>query len=205
MVNNIIPACKNEILAHNGKLLIRPDSGDMVAISVGTIQKLWEVFGGTINEAGYKVLDPHIGLIYGDGCTLNRVEQIYESLEKLGFAATNVVFGVGAFCFHALFSPDNKFTVLTRDTWGMAMKATYGVFGGKSVPIYKDPKTDEGGLKKSQKGCCMVTHDWKQEYTCVDGYEEWVPDQYTALKPVFKDGSLINPQTFQMIRGRLYV
>ena len=69
-----------------------PDSGDMVAISIGTIQKLWDVFGGTINEGlGYKVLDPHIGLIYGDGCTLNRVEQIYESLEKLGFASTNVV------------------------------------------------------------------------------------------------------------------
>lgn len=205
MVNNIIPACKDEILAHNGKLLIRPDSGDMVAISVGTIQKLWEVFGGTVNEAGYKVLDPHIGLIYGDGCTLNRVAQIYESLEKLGFASTNVVFGVGAFCFHALFSPDNKFTVLTRDTWGMAMKATYGVFGGKEVPIYKDPKTDEGGLKKSQKGCCAVTYSaMEDKWTCVDGHSEWVPDSLTDMVPVYKDGELFNLTTFQEVRGRLY-
>ena len=205
MVNNIIPACKEEILAHNGKLLIRPDSGDMVAISVGTIQKLWEVFGGTINEAGYKVLDPHIGLIYGDGCTLNRVEQIYESLEKLGFASTNVVFGVGAFCFHALFSPDNKFTVLTRDTWGMAMKATYGVFGGKNIPIYKDPKTDEGGLKKSQKGCCRVfQYPVTGDYGCEDGHDQWVDADDTVLKTVFKDGELFNLSTFQDVRGRLY-
>jgi nicotinamide phosphoribosyltransferase len=205
MVNNIIPACKDEILAHNGKLLIRPDSGDMVAITIGTIQKLWEVFGGSINEAGYKTLDPHIGLIYGDGCTLNRVEQIYESLEKLGFAATNVVFGVGAFCFHALFDADNKFTVLTRDTWGMAMKATYGVFGGKDIPIYKDPKTDIGGLKKSQKGCCKVVFNPDiGEYNCLDGFSEWVHNNETCLQLIFANGLCLNSQTFKEIRNRLY-
>ena len=204
MVDNIIPACKAEILAHNGKLLIRPDSGDMVSITIGTIQKLWNTFGGTINEAGYKVLDPHIGLIYGDGCTLNKVREIYETLAQMGFAATNVVFGVGAFCFHALFSPDNKFTVLTRDTWGMAMKATYGVFGGKEVPIYKDPKTDNG-LKKSQKGCCAIEYDVSGErFTCRDGFHEWVNDNDTLLLTVFKDSCFIKEQTFHEIRARLY-
>ena len=204
MVNNIIPACKKEILTHNGKLLVRPDSGDMVSITIGTIQKFWETFGGTINEAGYKVLDPHIGMIYGDGCTLNKVTEIYETLAQLGFAATNVVFGVGAFCFHALFDPSNKFTVLTRDTWGMAMKATHGVFGGQSVPIFKDPKTDVGGLKKSQKGCCMVSLQTDGTYICNDGYDEWVPDQYTCLQPIFCNGKLINVPTFQLARARLY-
>jgi nicotinamide phosphoribosyltransferase len=205
MVNNIIPACKDEILAHNGKLLVRPDSGDMVSIAVGTIQKFWEVFGGTINEAGYKVLDPHIGLIYGDGCTLNKVREVYEALAQLGYAATNVVFGVGAFCFHALFSPDNKFTVLTRDTWGMAMKATYGVFGGKEVPIYKDPKTDTSGLKKSQKGCCAVHYDTSTKmFECIDGYSEWVDDEATCMVPVFKDGEILNFQSFANIRARLW-
>lgn len=204
MVNNIIPACKAEILAHNGKLLVRPDSGDMVSITIGTIQKFWDTFGGTINEAGYKVLDPHIGMIYGDGCTLNKVTEIYETLAQLGFAATNVVFGVGAFCFHALFDPSNKFTVLTRDTWGMAMKATHGVFGGQSVPIFKDPKTDEGGLKKSQKGCCMISLQTDGSFICTDGYDEWVPDQYTCLQPIFCNGKLINVPTFQEARARLY-
>ena len=204
MVDNIIPACKEEIMAHNGKLLIRPDSGDMVEITINTIEKLWNTFGGTINEAGYKVLDPHIGLIYGDGCTLNRVAQIYESLAQLGFAATNVVFGVGAFCFHALFSPDNTFTVLTRDTWGMAMKATWGMFGGKEVPIYKDPKTDNG-LKKSQKGCCAIEYDVSGErFTCRDGFHEWVSDDDTLLLTVFEDGAMPKEQTFQEIRARLY-
>jgi nicotinamide phosphoribosyltransferase len=177
----------------------------MVEITIKTIQKLWEVFGGTINEAGYKVLDPHIGLIYGDGCTLSRVAEIYNSLKELGFASTNVVFGVGAFCFHVLFTPDNDFTVLTRDTWGMAMKATYGVFGGQSVPIYKDPKTDKGGLKKSQKGCCAISYDEETgEYVCVDGFDHWVNDEDTILKPVFKDGEIFNLDSFHDIRARLY-
>ena len=204
MVDNIIPACKKEILAHNGKLLIRPDSGDMVEITINTIEKLWNTFGGTVNEAGYKVLDPHIGLIYGDGCTLNKVAEIYKLLAMMGFASTNVVFGVGAFCFHALFSPDNTFTVLTRDTWGMAMKATWGMFGGKVVPIYKDPKTDNG-LKKSQKGCCAIEYDVSSErFTCRDGFHEWVNDDDTLLLTVFEDGAMPKEQTFQEIRARLY-
>ena len=144
-------------------------------------------------------------MIYGDGCTLNKVAEIYETLAQLGFAATNVVFGVGAFCFHALFAPDNKFTVLTRDTWGMAMKATHGVFGGQSIPIFKDPKTDNGGLKKSQKGCCRVWYNYDDgRVTCTDGYKEWVADSWTMLIPVFKDGELRNPQFFDEIRGRMY-
>ena len=216
MVNNIIPACRDEILAHNGKLLIRPDSGDMVEISIKTIEKLWEVFGGTINSKGYKVLDPHIGLIYGDGCTLNRVHEIYDILKQRGFAANNVVFGVGAFCFHALFDDDNKMTVITRDTFGMAMKATYGEFGDKKLFIYKDPKTDDSNLKKSHKGCCRVIRVYgnnvdfdnrierNAHFECLDQYHGWVPDTATALEPVFLDGEKLQSYDFMDIRRRMY-
>jgi nicotinamide phosphoribosyltransferase len=204
MVENIIPACKKEIMEHNGKLLIRPDSGDMVDISIRTIEKLWETFGGTVNSKGYKVLDPHIGLIYGDGCTLNRVAEIYDILQQRGFAANNVVFGVGAFCFHML-PGFEKSTIITRDTFGMAMKATYGEFGDKKLFIYKDPKTDEGNLKKSHKGCCCVLRpDGTVAHLCRDQYKEWVPDEYTMLKTVFKDGKITRFDSFTDIRRRMY-
>lgn len=204
MVENIIPACKEEIMAHNGKLLIRPDSGDMVEITIRTINSLWNTFGGTVNSKGYKVLDPHIGLIYGDGCTLNRVHEIYEKLKELGFAATNVVFGVGAFCFHALFDDNNKMTVITRDTFGIAMKATYGQFGDKKLFIYKDPKTDNGNLKKSHKGCCQVIQWSNGNFTCLDEHTEWVEDSDTCLETVFKDGKITKMQTLADIRNVLY-
>jgi len=205
MVENIIPACKEEIMAHNGKLLIRPDSGDMVDISIRTIETLWNTFGGTVNSKGYKVLDPHIGLIYGDGCTLNRVRKIYAELESRGFAATNIVFGVGAFCFHALFDENDKMTVITRDTFGMAMKATYGEFGDEKLFIFKDPKTDEGNLKKSHKGCCAVLPDnVNGGFKCIDQFEGPVPDYLTALETVFKDGATTRFTNFMDIRWRLH-
>ena len=119
LITEYLPANKEAIMARNGKLVIRPDSGDPVDIICGTnsisgylhtsnfktiseepsyfgvIEILYEIFGGTINEQGYKVLDPHIGAIYGDSITLERQVQIYERLAAKGFASTNIVLGIG--------------------------------------------------------------------------------------------------------------
>lgn len=167
MVNNILPQVKDDVMNHNGKLLIRPDSGDIVDISVNTVEKLWEIFGGTVNSKGYKVLDPHIGIIYGDGCTLSNVDTIWSELEKRGFSANCIAYGVGAFCFSAIVE-NGKLIVATRDTFGIAMKATYGVINGKKLMIYKDPKTDTSKLKKSHKGCCEVYDGENGELMCRD-------------------------------------
>lgn len=167
MVNNILPQVKDDVMNHNGKLLIRPDSGDIVDISIKTVEKLWEIFGGTVNSKGYKVLDPHIGIIYGDGCTLSNVDTIWSELEKCGFAANCIAYGVGAFCFSAIVE-NGELIVATRDTFGIAMKATYGVINGKKLMIYKDPKTDTSKLKKSHKGCCEVYTNENGELMCRD-------------------------------------
>ena len=203
MINNILPACKEEIMNHNGKLLVRPDSGNMVEISVKTIEKLWEIFGGTTNSKGYKVLDSHIGIIYGDGCSLNNVNEVWSQLESKGFAANNIVFGVGAFCFSAIVEKDGHMVVVTRDTFGIAMKATYGVVNGKPIMIYKDPKTDTSHLKKSHKGCCLVykRYNYENKLDCDDGYDEI---QYGGmLHTVYKDGVLMKDEFFEDIRNRL--
>ena len=201
MIDNILPACKEEIMNHKGKLLVRPDSGDMVEISVKTIEKLWQTFGGTVNSKGYKVLNPHIGIIYGDGCTLNNVRTVWEELEKEGFAANNIVFGVGAFCFSAIVESDGRMVVVTRDMFGIAMKATYGVVDGKPIMIYKDPKTDTSHLKKSHKGCCRVLKNENGELQCEDEYENLVDDNELVL--VYKDGKLVLEEDFENIRHRL--
>ena len=200
MVNNILPQCKEEIMNHNGKLLVRPDSGDIVEISVKAVERLWEIFGGTENSKGYKVLDPHIGIIYGDGCTLSNVETIFSELEKRGFAANNIAFGVGTFCFSVIVE-DGKMVVVTRDTFGIAMKATYGIIDGKKLMIYKDPKTDTSHLKKSHKGCCRV-YEEDGELKCQDQLMDMSDD--TLLTTVFKDGDVVREDTFMDIRKRMY-
>ena len=201
MINNILPQVKEDIMNHNGKLLVRPDSGDIVDISVKTVEKLWEIFGGTINYKGYKILDPHIGIIYGDGCTLENVDTIWSELEKRGFAANCIVYGVGAFCFSAIVEND-KLIVVTRDTFGIAMKATYGIINGKKLMIYKDPKTDTSKLKKSHKGCCEVYAGRNGELMCRDELLEM--SNNTLLTTVFEDGNLIREDTFFDIRERLH-
>ena len=206
MVKNIIPSLKDEVLAHNGKLLVRPDSGNMVEIAVETVESLWDTFGGTYNSKGYKVLDPHIGIIYGEGCTLNNVETIWTKLEELGFAANNIVFGVGAFCFTAIFE-EGKMVVNTRDTFGCAMKATDGVFGDKEIMIYKDPKTDTAKLKKSHKGLVFVekTEDGFKYTDSLnkETYEEYTKTHKSAMVPMFIDGKILNVENFITIRERL--
>lgn len=207
MVENIIPSLKEEILNHNGKLLIRPDSGDQFETTVETVQKLWDTFGGTTNSKGYKVIDPHIGVILGDGCTLDTLNRIWTELEKRGFAANNAIFGVGAFCFTAIFE-DSKMIVNTRDTFGCACKATWGMFDDKELFIFKDPKTDTAKLKKSHKGLVLVEPNGP-DYVYTDelyraDYDKLIAEGHVnAMRTVFKDGVMKNVEDFLTIRERL--
>ena len=122
------------------------------------------------------------------------------------FAANNVIFGVGAFCFTAIFEGD-KMIVNTRDTYGVAMKATYGVFDEQELMIYKDPKTDSDSLKKSHKGLVFVERDG-DNFKVTDGllyetYLEYQQTHQTALRPVFINGNMYNRESFTTIRERL--
>lgn len=219
VINNLLPVLKPEILAHNGCMLMRGDSGDCVDVVTKTVFRLWDIFGGTVNSKGYKVLDPHVKALYGDSITIQRCEQVYEILKANGFAASNVSLGVGSFSMQCIEEEDTvtitlpdgskatgTTTVLkpfTRDTFSSCIKATYCEIDGVPTPIFKDPK--EGGFKKSQKGCCIVTLDENGNYTFTDQHsweEACVPEN--QLKQVFKDGKLLCEQSLSEIRNRLH-
>lgn len=154
----------------------------------GSIQILWEIFGGTINSKGYKVLDEHIGLIYGDSITLERADVILERLADKGFASSNVVFGVGSYTYQ----------YLTRDTFGIAIKATWGQINGEPVEIFKDPKTDDG-TKKSAKGLIQAYYDDEGRLT----YRDQVSEEEEAqglYQSVFTDSVVFNTQTLNEVR-----
>ena len=220
---------REEIMARDGKLVIRPDSGDPVDILCGqlnisrdlrdvienrdldtshpkykgVIELLWDVFGGTINEQGYKVLDPHIGAIYGDSITIDRADEICRRLESKGFASTNVVLGIGSFTYQ----------YNTRDTFGFAMKATYveiltpiegrpkeeWLLEGRE--IFKDPITDDG-TKKSATGLLFVGKNDNHEITLYDKVS-WEEEDMGLLQMIYKDGEFHNTTNLTTIRQRV--
>ena len=230
---------KEKILGRDGKLTIRPDSGDPVDIICGAAHKvvagqpyrmkdldehgghmpipywytpkdgakplgdaevkgvvelLWDAFGGTVNEKGYKVLDPHIGAIYGDAITPERAEQICTRLAEKGFASTNIVLGIGSYTYNAN----------TRDTIGLAMKATYCEVVENGVThqreIFKDPITDEG-TKKSARGLLQVVEE-DGELVLRDRVN-WEEEREGLLATVFLNGKLVKEYTLQEVRAKL--
>lgn len=204
MVDNILPSLKEEVLNHNGTLLVRGDSGDPVEIVTETVFHLWNHFGGTVNKKGFKVLDSHVKAIYGDSITPERCEAIYKKLHENGFAANNVALGVGSFSMQCL-EEDGQFKPFTRDTYGIAVKTTHMVVDGKEHFIFKDPKTDSGNFKKSQKGLCYVHVDKNGEIMYNDEYtNDTIPKEGNLLETVFENGSMIKEYSLSEIRNKLH-
>ncbi len=203
IIDNVLPEIKEEIMAHNGCMLMRGDSGDCVEVVTKTVFKLWEQFGGTINSKGYKVLDPHVKAIYGDSITVQRCEEIYQILEQNGFACSNVALGVGSFSMQCI-EENGILKPFTRDTFSSCIKATYCEINDKPYPIFKNPK--DGGFKKSQKGCCVVRKDSEKGYSFQDEYtwQEAYENPENELVSVFKDGVLVKEQSLAEIRQRLH-
>lgn len=203
IIDNVLPQLKDEIMTHNGCMLMRGDSGDCVEVVTKTVFKLWETFGGTVNSKGYKVLDPHVKAIYGDSITIQRCEEIYKILMENGFACSNVALGVGSFSMQCV-EEEGVLKPFTRDTFSSCIKATYCEIAGQPYPIFKNPK--DGGFKKSQKGCCVVKLDENGNYTYKDEYTwaEAVNDTENQLVTVFKDGKMVKEQSLAEIRNILH-
>lgn len=166
--------------------------------ALGSIQILWEIFGGEVNTKGYKVLDTHIGMIYGDSITVAREKEILKRLKANGFASSNIVFGVGSFTY--------QFN--TRDTFGIAVKATGCFIDDYEIMVSKEPKTDPG--KRSAKGFIKVVRDQDGTLRQVDNISfNEINDEDNLLQPIFRDGVVLIPQVngrdedFNDIRGRL--
>ena len=190
---------------------VRIEEYTPVAEDMGTVWALWQEFGGTVNSKGYKVLDSHIKAIYGDSITPYRCEEIYKRLEEKGFAINNVTLGVGSFSMMCLENYDDEkdeftYNPYTRDTFGIAVKATYAEDAdGNPIMIMKQPKGCD--WKKSQKGCCIVTHDENGNYFCEDGHtwKEVCDAEINDFIPMFMNSTVLQPEeTLKDIRERMY-
>ncbi|MBI3713575.1 MAG: nicotinate phosphoribosyltransferase [Burkholderiales bacterium] len=195
---------KEKILAREGKVVFRPDTGCPVKMICGdtdaplasperkgAIECLWEVFGGSVSDKGYKLLDPHVGLIYGDSITIERAAAICSGLKEKGFASTNVVFGIGSYTYQ----------YVTRDTDGYAVKATFAKIAGENREIFKAPKTGDG-TKNSAKGLVAVYRDAGGEFYLKD-QASWNEVNECEFQTVFENGKLMNEVSLADVRKRL--
>lgn len=203
VVTEILPALKQEILARDGKVVIRPDSGDPVKIICGdpdapqgspqfwgTMMMLKDIFGATQNNKGYWEINPKIGAIYGDSITIQRQQEILQRLEAMGFASSPVL-GIGSFTYQ----------YNTRDTLGQAIKATYGEVNGEGREIFKKPATDDG-TKNSARGLLNVTEDELGKLTCLEGVD-WNLEGMGRLQTVFLDGNMKRFEYLSDMRKRV--
>ena len=213
VLTNYIPKLKDKILARNGKVVIRPDSGDPVKIMIGDLDAQLKEYPWTkppayygvielldqtlssVKQNGYKLIK-NAGAIYGDSITFDRAYRILDGLMNKGFHPYNAVFGIGSYTYE----------YVTRDTYGLAMKATAVKRADKIIDIFKKPVTDNGG-KNSHKGIPIVyrtesSTEEKPEYFTVQGGS---PEQLDkcAFQKSFSNGKLVIDEKFDTIRKRV--
>ena len=170
VIDEVIPALKDEIIARNGKLVIRPDSLDENREKTGqtihntaeqlvvSLQSLYETFGGHVNSKGYKILDSHIGLLHGEGISLDNVNDIFKAILDAGFSVENIVLGVGAYVYSVKVS---------RDDFGQALKASACVIDGQEKIIFKAPHSKAEAFKRSPRGAVSI-HGTSGHYKMIE-------------------------------------
>jgi nicotinamide phosphoribosyltransferase len=207
VLTNFVDELKETILNRDGKVVFRPDSGNPELIVCGNpnaelnspefkgaLRLLDEKFGSTTNSKGYKVLNPKIGLIYGDGFYYERLERTFAKMREIGYASSNLVIGIGGL----LLQQHN------RDEQGFAIKATYSENCGNQMELMKDPVTDH--KKKSLCGLIKLVRmddgDGTRQYNTIDKVS-WKEEEASYLSPVFKNGKLLREYSLKDIRTRL--
>lgn len=161
------------------------------AEAVGTMELLWRTFGGIVNEDGFKVLNPKVGMIYGEAININLQEKIYQTLAEDGWCVSNVLFGVGSWGFL-----ENS----SRDTYGFAIKGTHSIVDGEDVSMQKTPKT-AAVSKRSAKGY--------QRVEFVDGefvsFDEQTAEQEAQglLEVVMLNSDIIRESKLSVIREKV--
>lgn len=180
----------DKVMGRNGTVVIRPDSGDPPTVVSDILSILYNKFGGTWNEKGYKVLDPHVRLIQGDGIRHDTIDAIFERAAYFQYSADNIALGSGG----------GLLQMWNRDTQRVAMKMSAIKIDGVWHDVYKEPKTDM--TKKSKRGRLMLHQTITGEYQTrkIDETNDvFVADE---LVTVFENGKLIKEWTFEEIKER---
>lgn len=175
---------KEKVLSMGGTLVVRPDSGDPVKVTLTCVELLGEAFGFSENSKGYKVLNPAVRLIQGDGIDAAMVEDILRNFESNRWSADNIAFGCGG----------GLLQKVNRDTCKFALKCSAIQVNGKWRNVHKEPITDPG--KISKKGRITLYKRDGQFFTGIEAH-----GAIDALETVFCNGKITKEYTFAEVRA----
>ena len=179
---------REKVIERGGMLVVRPDSGDPVTVTLKVIETLGNKFGYTVNSKGYKVLNS-VRVIQGDGVTLATIREILTNYKENGWSADNIAFGMGA----------GLLQKLDRDTLGYAMKANaIRVAGEGWKDVYKNPVTD---AKKSSKAGRQTVRRENGQFLVTKKLSE-ARTATEVLRPVYNNGTLVEDVDFDTVRER---
>ncbi|MCW3836595.1 nicotinate phosphoribosyltransferase [Sphingomonas canadensis] len=182
-------ALREKVLTRQGVLVVRPDSGDPVETPARTVEALWARFGGSVNAKGFRVLDPHVRVIQGDGMNLDSIARLIDRLIGKGFAIDNIAFGMGGGLLQST----------TRDTLRFAMKAdAMQDDAGIWHDVSKSPATDPGKGSKAGRQAVVRGADGRLEARRLDAC---APGE-DLMTPVWRNGELLVRHDFEAVRAR---
>ncbi|AZZ60960.1 nicotinate phosphoribosyltransferase [Oenococcus sp. UCMA 16435] len=188
-VRNVIGSkeIKDRIIKRDGRIVLRPDSGEPQEIDLQVLDILADIFGSSVNDKGYKVINHNVGIIQGDGMNRQTIVELYRHILHQGWSADNLIVGSGGGLLQEGFD---------RDTERFAIKASYGELGkGHGFFIQKHPKQDP--TKNSKSGRFKVIRDSNRRIRTV-GIDA---DGDNLLKIIYEDGNFY-PDNFQEILKR---
>lgn len=177
----------DQVIARDGRLVVRPDSGDPIEVTLKVLGILERKFGGELNEDGFFVLNPHVRVIYGDRMTRTSIPELYRAISSRGYAAENLVTGSGG----------GLLQKVDRDTCKFAIKASHVVLNADDeLDIAKSPVTDPSKKSKSGRLSLRLTNG---EYSTVSYDTPLSAPTVAPMKTVFLNGEIQNVQTLNSI------
>ena len=174
---------KNKIANSGGTLIIRLDSKDPLTNPINVINRLFDIFGFTLNQNGYKTLPKYIRVLQGDGMSCKTIPLLIENLDKAKISLDNIGFGAGGGLLQSI----------NRDTFGFAMKASAIDIDGVERHIFKSPK--DMPSKNSKKGILGLYKNENGFYTSNFDY-----NKENHLVPVYRTGEILVNKTFKEVK-----
>jgi len=150
------------------------------------LEILGEKFGFVVNSKGYKVLNPKVRIIQGDGVNYWTIQDVLTTMSRAGWSADNISFGMGGALLQQL----------NRDTQKFAFKCSNVTVAGEDRSVFKAPVTDEGKAQKRGR-LALVRRDGHLETVHT---AKGVGKAGNLLETVFLNGDIKRQFTLEEIR-----